>query len=40
MAETREITESVSDLLSIDSTCETFEVTSNETVLTVELFEP
>ena len=36
MAETREITESVSELLSIDSTCETFEVTSNETVLTVE----
>ena len=36
MAEAREITESVSELLSIDSTCETFEVTSNETVLTVE----
>ena len=36
MAETRKITENVSELLSIDSTCKTFEVTSNETVLTVE----
>ena len=36
MAEAREITESVSELLSIESTCKTFEVTSNETVLTVE----
>ena len=36
MAEAREMTKSVSELLSIDSTCKTFEVTSNETVLTVE----